>query len=157
MRLKQVYDNEQQSGAKVVHRIPIPHKNSEPNNGFQLNSQRDNLSRHQVLLVTNDPIQVKEFTGHNNENSVSNMSNPLNHVQMSVDRMKPIRIKSIVFDQNGNSQIREVERGLSILEQVTVASELYVSPKRVEKSYFSPNLTTELYDIEDSKFIKQQQ
>lgn len=103
--------------------------------------------------MTNDPIQVREITAIQ-EGSVSNMSNPLNHIQMSADRMKPIRIKSIVFDQNGHSQIREVDRGQSVLEQVTVASEVYASPKRGGDNYFSPDLTTDLFDIDDSKFCR---
>ena len=73
---------------------------------------------------------------------------------MSADHMKPIKIKSIVFDKQGQSQIREVDRGMSVLEQVTVPSDHFGSPARGDNSFPVHFLSAELYDIEDSAFIR---
>jgi len=34
----------------------------------------------------------------NQEASISNMSNPLNNLQLSTDKMQAIKVKSVVFD-----------------------------------------------------------
>jgi len=80
-----------------------------------------------VLVVTNDPKQMRDVVG--GDASISNMSNLLNEFKLSADRMKPIKIKSIIFDNKGGNQIREPERGYSIVEQMTVLSEKGMSPK----------------------------
>lgn len=45
------------------------------------------------------------------------MSNPLNNLQLSTDKMQAIKVKSVAFDHKGNYQIREAERGYSVMEQ----------------------------------------
>ena len=67
------------------------------------------------------------------------MSNPLKEMQLSVDKHftidkhKPIKIKSIIFDRD-KGQIREVERGYSIIEQQTAQSDLAGSPLQRSQS-----------------------
>ena len=77
-------------------------------------SAGEDSNRHQVYqMVTTDPGSTIVNTTQNlnnivrNDNSLSTMSNPLKEMQLSVekhlsiDKHKPIKIKSIIFDNKG--------------------------------------------------------
>ena len=101
MRLKQVYQDE-----RMIHRIPMPNSGSNPSksllsSGRDSKDQVDSGARNQKLIVmTNDPLSMRNLVA-NQDGSISNMSNPLNNFSIQDDRMKPIKIKSIVFDSKG--------------------------------------------------------
>lgn len=79
-------------------------------------SKPDDSSRHQVLVVTNDPKHLHQVVM-KQEASISNMSNPLNQFQLSHDdNREAIKIKSIMFDKDGKHVIHEAVRGTSLIE-----------------------------------------